>query len=66
MTSNWLKKPCEPGWQSKCFAETLKNVPSLRKRKKTNIRATGKQGNLKSVPYSIGISCNRVRGPTRM
>ena len=25
------KRPCEPGWQSKCFAKTSKNVPSLRK-----------------------------------
>ena len=31
MTSSWLKRACEPRWQSKCFAETLKNVPSLRK-----------------------------------
>ena len=22
MTSSWLKRPCEAGWQSKCFAET--------------------------------------------
>ena len=51
MTSSWLKRPCEPDWQSKCFAETLKNVLSLRKQI-WRMPAIGTQQNLKSVPCS--------------
>ena len=54
------KRPCEPGWQSKCFAETLENVPSLGKQ----ICVPLGHNRIWNQSPTVGISCNRVRGLT--
>ena len=52
------KRPCEPSWQSKCIAETEKDVPSPRKQ----ICVRLGHSRIWNQSPTVGISCNRVRG----
>ena len=56
------KRPCEPGWQSKCFAETLENVPSLGNKYVCHWDTT--EFEISPLAPTVGISYNRVRDLT--